>query len=193
MPDVQLSTCFLLALIVHGKKGHMRKSRLSNQNGFFSGDISKSISKCAAWHILKKKKHPLIGDGDVMIQKTFSWLACISYRSAARIPVFPLDKNQAFRSPCHVISATNLEGCVAQKLASFCTVEEVFPFNNRVLRLPAIVLLNTCSKNDCWKTKNSVVECKASENVCEKYFHALCLFFVSNVLLQAKKKGCFLH
>ena len=24
-------------------------------------------------------------------------------------------------------------------------------------------------KNDCWKTKNSVVECKASENVCENY------------------------
>ena len=23
-------------------------------------------------------------------------------------------------------------------------------------------------ENDCWKTKNSVVECKASENVCEK-------------------------
>ena len=25
------------------------------------------------------------------------------------------------------------------------------------------------NKNDCWKTKNSVVECKASENVCENF------------------------
>ena len=36
-------------------------------------------------------------------------------------------------------------------------------FNNRVLCLQAIVLLNTA-----WKTKNSAVECKASENVGEK-------------------------
>ena len=29
------------------------------------------------------------------------------------------------------------------------------------------------NKNDCWKTKNSVVECKASENVCENLFTAV--------------------
>ena len=32
------------------------------------------------------------------------------------------------------------------------------------------------NKNDCWKTKNSVVECKASENFCENG-----LFVLSNV------------
>ena len=25
-------------------------------------------------------------------------------------------------------------------------------------------------EHDCWKTKNSVVECKASKNVCERVF-----------------------
>ena len=39
-----------------------------------------------------------------------------------------------------------------------------FTFNNRVLRLPAIVFIEhgrnrdvVFNKNDCWKTKNSVV------------------------------------
>ena len=53
-----------------------------------------------------------------------------------------------------------------------------------VTSLPAIILLNTTfragnsglpnvgvQQNDCWKTKNSVVECKASEYVCEKKRH----------------------
>ena len=62
------------------------------------------------------------------------------------------------------------------------------PFNNRVLRLPEIVLLNTTfrpgnSKNDCWKTKNSVVECNASENINTSFVEVLSLCHVWNLAL----------
>ena len=55
-----------------------------------------------------------------------------------------------------------------------------YTYNNRVLRLPAIVF--SVNKNDCWKTKNSVVECEASENVCEKLTHTFLFDFGSQKL-----------
>ena len=100
-------------------------------------------------------------------------------------------------------------GCASQRnqgwwWANICqgwTITSIF--NNRVLRLPAIVFIEhdvstrklgpssgirpsflnrpinvVFNKNDCWnlKTKNSVVECKASENVCENV-NIVSLFF----------------
>ena len=65
--------------------------------------------------------------------------------------------------------------CLLNRLG--CTTTEFFVFQqsfllNTTFRPGNLGLLPgqnvVFNKNDCWKTKNSVVECKARENACEK-------------------------